>query len=230
MEKEANWIVYCTVNNITKEFYIGIHKTTNKFDGYLGSGVYIDQPYSYKYSKTLLQCAVNKYGSKNFTRYTLAECYNEYEAMLIVNSIITLKFLRRFDVYNTSLLDIDFYIPLSLYSIEGNYIQTFDNIKVLSEYLNTSISDIYFASVDGYCILKKYYVSFIQDTSYDKARTKYIKNRPVSSYNLNTKKSTYYKTQSEAMRKNKKLNINKLIKFKKTDSLNNIWQPIKEIV
>lgn len=45
MEKEANWkyIVYCTVNLINGKIYVGVHKTDNpdKFDGYIGNGVYI---------------------------------------------------------------------------------------------------------------------------------------------------------------------------------------------
>ena len=56
MEKEANWkyIVYCTVNIVNNKIYVGVHKTkdASKFDGYIGNGVYVSQPYTYKYSKT----------------------------------------------------------------------------------------------------------------------------------------------------------------------------------
>jgi hypothetical protein len=51
-----NWqyIVYETTNLVNNKIYIGVHKTSDytKFDGYLGNGIYVTQPYTYQYAKT----------------------------------------------------------------------------------------------------------------------------------------------------------------------------------
>ena len=68
------YIVYETTNLVNNKIYIGVHKTLDPevFDGYIGNGIYVTQPYTYKYSKTAFQCAVKKYGPNNFRRKTLA--------------------------------------------------------------------------------------------------------------------------------------------------------------
>ena len=46
-------IVYCTTNIINKYIYIGVHVCkSEKFDGYIGCGVYINQPSTYNHPKT----------------------------------------------------------------------------------------------------------------------------------------------------------------------------------
>lgn len=227
MEKEANqkkYIVYCTVNNVDKSVYIGVHKTGDKFDGYLGSGVYINEPYTYKYSKTAFQCAVNKYGCKNFTRYTIAESYNYNIAHLIEELILTKPFLIRKDVYNTVEI-LNNNNPIYLYSVTGEYIKDFENPNQLANYLDLSPSEIIEASLTGFCLLKSYYVSTIQEQSYDRAHTKYIKTRPVSCYNPNTGVIIKYESQPQAEKENKKMNITKSIKLKSADKNGNFWTP-----
>lgn len=48
------YIVYCTTNLINKKIYIGQHLTKNpdKFDEYLGCGVYANRPSTYNKPKT----------------------------------------------------------------------------------------------------------------------------------------------------------------------------------
>ena len=54
MENKLKFIVYLTVNIANKKIYIGVHKTNpEKFDGYIGCGVYENRPGTYKYSKTV---------------------------------------------------------------------------------------------------------------------------------------------------------------------------------
>lgn len=74
MEKNWKYIVYETTNLINGKIYVGLHKTENPdiFDGYLGNGIIVTQPYTYMYAKTAFQAAVKKYGPKNFKRKTLA--------------------------------------------------------------------------------------------------------------------------------------------------------------
>ena len=49
------YIVYKTINTVNDYSYIGIHQTVpDFFDGYLGDGIYINKPATYKFSKTNL--------------------------------------------------------------------------------------------------------------------------------------------------------------------------------
>ena len=62
------YILYQTTNLVNNCIYIGVHKTETpeRFDGYLGNGIYINKPNTYEKSKTLLQQAVKEFGVKNF--------------------------------------------------------------------------------------------------------------------------------------------------------------------
>ena len=101
---QINWkyIVYETTNTINNKIYIGVHKTLNPdvFDGYIGNGIIVTQPYTYKYSKTAFQCAVKKYGPKAFRRKTLAVFDTEDEAFALEEELVNENFLSREDVYN----------------------------------------------------------------------------------------------------------------------------------
>ena len=70
------YIIYKTTNIVNGKFYIGKHKqSTEKFDGYLGSG-------------NIIKSAIQKYGKNAFVRETLAmftceqECY-EFEKQVL---------------------------------------------------------------------------------------------------------------------------------------------------
>lgn len=99
------WIVYLTINIKNNKIYIGVHKTSdpNNFDGYLGCGVDIHDSNSIKNPKTHFQCAVKKYGFKNFRRFNLAVFDNENDAYNLEHKIVNIDFLKRTDVYNMDL-------------------------------------------------------------------------------------------------------------------------------
>ena len=69
----VKYIVYITTNIVNNKIYIGVHKTQtpDKFDGYLGCGVKVNDRHSYMFSRTPFEAAVNKYGPSKFIRKTI---------------------------------------------------------------------------------------------------------------------------------------------------------------
>ncbi len=81
------YYLYEIKNNINGKIYIGVHKTKDINDGYMGSG------------KVLLK-AIEKHGIKNFTKVIL-ETFDTPEKMYAKElEIVTEEFLSRDDVYN----------------------------------------------------------------------------------------------------------------------------------
>lgn len=99
---ETYWIVYETINTVNNKIYVGVHGTAdpNVFDGYIGNGIYITQPCSYRYGKTAMECAVKKYGPNAFKRTVLQVFTNEEDAYRLEEQIVNQNFLARSDVYN----------------------------------------------------------------------------------------------------------------------------------
>lgn len=69
------YIVYKTVNSINGKFYIGVHKTDNPNDEYLGSG-------------KLIKRAVAKYGEQNFHKEVLAIFENPSDAFELEKTLV----------------------------------------------------------------------------------------------------------------------------------------------
>ena len=146
---EMYWIVYQTTNLINGKIYIGVHKTCdpNKFDGYIGNGIYINQPNTYIYGKTKFECAVKKYGPSNFRRVVLAIFNNEEEAYLEEARLVNEDFLSRSDVYNMILggkIPPEVY-PIKevhQYDLEGKYIKTFSSFMEAAKEVSRKASSI----------------------------------------------------------------------------------------
>jgi group I intron endonuclease len=82
------YIVYKTTNNITWQYYVGVHKQKNlKFDGYLGSGKY-------------LKNSIDKYGKENFSRETLFVFNMKKEAYEKEKLIVNEEFINNKNTYN----------------------------------------------------------------------------------------------------------------------------------
>lgn len=84
------YLIYKITNKINGMIYIGKHKTKNKDDGYMGSGLRINR-------------AIKKYGISNFDKTILFECSSEEEMNKIEAEIVNEDFIARDDVYNIKL-------------------------------------------------------------------------------------------------------------------------------
>lgn len=135
------YIVYQTTSKVNNKIYIGVHKieTPEKFDGYLGNGVYIYRPSSYMNPKTYFQYAVKKYGIKNFIRTTLKIFDTEEEAYKMEAEIVNQEFIEREDTYNLILGGRDvtqFMVKVYMYDLDGKFEKEFESLIAAAKYLN----------------------------------------------------------------------------------------------
>ena len=84
------YLIYKITNNINGKIYIGKHKTNDKNDGYMGSGLYLNH-------------AQEKYGMENFTKEILFECSSEEEMNDKERELVNEDFVKRNDTYNLKL-------------------------------------------------------------------------------------------------------------------------------
>lgn len=122
------YIVYLTKNKKSKinnenKIYIGVHKTKdpNVFDGYLGCGIYVNQPSTYMYPKTPMQCAVKKYGTDAFERSVLYIFDTAKEAYKKEEELVDINFLKLPHTYNACLGGVcrNTYRPLYQFDLNG---------------------------------------------------------------------------------------------------------------
>lgn len=141
------WIVYLTVNKVNNKIYIGYHSTNDPTvnDLYLGNGIIASKPSTYKKSKTPFQYAVNKYGPKNFKRYTLRICDTLEEAKAIEALIVDENFVKRKDTYNATLgggSTPDTSIEIFQYDFDGNFIKSWKSATDAANYFNVDRTSI----------------------------------------------------------------------------------------
>lgn len=74
-------------NNLNGKIYVGVHKTKDMNDGYMGSGKVINS-------------AIEKYGIENFKKTILEEFNTSEEMFAREREIVNEEFLAREDVYN----------------------------------------------------------------------------------------------------------------------------------
>jgi len=128
------WILYQTLCLVNKKLYVGYHVTEdpNVFDGYLGCGVYVQRPSSYKKRETPFQCAVEKYGPDKFWRSTLAIVDTKEEVAKLEALIVNEDFIRREDTYNIKLGDEGgcpdgWGVNIYMYNLEGEFVKEFNS-------------------------------------------------------------------------------------------------------
>lgn len=81
------YYIYEIKNNINNKIYVGIHKTKNLNDNYMGSG-------------KLIKNAIKKYGIKNFCKKILMFCKNYEELLKFEKLIVNESFINNKNTYN----------------------------------------------------------------------------------------------------------------------------------
>lgn len=84
------YIIYKTTNTVNGKIYIGVHRTADLNDGYMGSG-------------KLLKRAIAKYGKSVFHKEIMFVFDTEESMLLKERELVNEDFLKRSDVYNLKL-------------------------------------------------------------------------------------------------------------------------------
>lgn len=206
--KKNTWkyIVYLTINIINNKIYIGYHKTENPdiFDGYIGNGVYITQPYTYKYAKTAFQYAVKKYGVANFKRVILKVFDTEEDASNYERELVDESFLKRDDVYNMILggyngMPDSEMIKVYQYDLNGYYVNEYKSFAEAALNLDCDYTLISYA-VRHKTKARNFFWSTDKKDKIDLIDYKFGfgGNKKVYLYDLNGKYYKSYKTQKAA--------------------------------
>lgn len=133
---EYKYLVYLTYCIASKKYYIGVHMTKDPdvWDFYLGNGIYINRPTSYKKATTPLKRAVCKYGISSFRRITLAVFETKEEAYNLEALIVNESFIKNPNTYNiklggsggcTEILKKKVY----MYDSNGDFVKGFNTLK-----------------------------------------------------------------------------------------------------
>jgi len=85
-----HYYIYKITNLINNKIYIGVHKTSNLNDGYMGSG-------------QVVKDAIEKYGIDNFKKEILQEFLSEDEMYDKEKELVNIDFIKRDDTYNLAI-------------------------------------------------------------------------------------------------------------------------------
>ena len=185
------YIVYETTNLVNNKFYIGVHKTedSNIFDGYIGCGVYMQQPSSYMNPKTPFQFAVKKYGIKNFRRKTLKVFDNIDDALKLEAELVDINFIKRTDTYNVALGRTEIGITQFLYhstykySASGKLVGSYESVTEAAKDAGCEEKVIYRAIKSGMKI-GDYYYSYTLTDNFIPNKLPSLKGKTIYIYDL----------------------------------------------
>lgn len=205
----VKYIVYCTTCTVNKFIYVGVHKTNPEyFDGYIGCGIYSNNPSSYNGAKTKFQLAVKQYGPSKFIRTTVAIFDKEEDAFELERHIVNDDFLKRSDVYNVKIGGGSYpqcpICEVFQYDENGNYVGKFDSIREASIIINRSFRHLWRAIEEkrkcaGYFFTKTLYDKLDLSKMHSQDLRDDLK-RPVFQYNSKGEYDCCYESSRDAAR------------------------------
>ena len=162
------YIVYLTTNlkskvNGINKVYIGVHQTENPeiFDGYIGCGVYVQQPSTYMYPKTPFQYAVKKYGTNAFQRQILY-IYDDKESVYKKEQeLVNNEFIKQSHVYNVCLGGIanNNGKPIYQFDLTGKLVKVWEYSKELYDFYGYSRQRFIYAIQSRHPFLNSYWAT-----------------------------------------------------------------------
>lgn len=171
-------------------------------------GNYINTYDSYEIAAKTLDVQASSIRRATIYKYRIK---NTYFTTVKVEKINTTE-------YNTNIEQINY-----RYLKTGEFDCEFKSYNEAARQSDSSPSNISQAIKLGYCVKNSYYFSTIKADTYDRARTLYIKNRPVHKYNSNGEYICSYSSQSLAEKGNPHSNITKAIRLKSVDANGFMW-------
>lgn len=165
------WIVYLTTNTVNKKCYCGVYQTEDPsiFDGYIGCGVYVNQPSSYNHPTTLFQQAVHKYGPSKFVRHILKVYDNEDDAYNLESTIVDDRWVSDVKTYNTT--SNNYICPITKqgniyqYNLNGELIGIFRHTTQVAQQLDIDRNSIIAAIYDHIPYMDCYFLKSNIDIS-----------------------------------------------------------------
>ena len=141
------YIVYKTTCSVNNKIYIGVHQTENpqKFDGYLGRGLYKNQNKYIVNPIAPFHYAVRKYGVENFTRETLFIYDDKESAYKKESELVTEDFVNSENTYNVALGGLGRpkpCRPVYQFDFNGNCIAQYESALDASKSVEVSVSNI----------------------------------------------------------------------------------------
>lgn len=138
---QVKYILFVTTNVVNNKIYVGVHETEEPgvFDGYLGDGIWVDTPLSYNRGKSLMQCAILKYGVKSFKRHTLRVFDDDETALRLLDEIVTPEFVSLPSNYNYTITTTPTIYKFNKEGIsdsEGEVLSYLTEVKPITEYIN----------------------------------------------------------------------------------------------
>lgn len=158
----SKYIVYLTTNtkcSINNEYriYIGVHKITNKdkYNTYLGCGVWSNTPSTYMYPKSPFQYAVKVYGPSAFKRTTLFEFESAQEAFNKERELVNEDFIKLEHTYNVAIGGdyTERWKPLYQFDFHGNLIKKWE--------ISADAYDFYGLSPNDFDSCKRHKIAFL---------------------------------------------------------------------
>lgn len=195
------------MNTVNHKTYIGVHQIDrDDFDGYIGCGVYINRPASYKRPKTPFQYAVKKYGIDKFSRSTLFTFDNEESAYKKEEELVTEEFVKNPETYNlvvggrrnTNLANQ--YKKVYMYDIHGTFVRSFETVTEANKFINPKattsghisrnirqgyLTNGYQFSYENLPFMKEYEKKKVERSEEYKEAIRQRKSKPVGRYSLN---------------------------------------------